>query len=400
MANAETVSPYPGRRLEHPNFRERFGDTMRDIPRWARRHWKSLSLTVAALVAVGGSLWFAHDRGPQNPPQPTTPASDTFPDLGIGVIIPTITPPSIETPTSTIGYQENKDGGLNYVSETGEVLNVPQIPGLRAVLTGTEFGYGQPTVVYNAEPGNPYGLETNAYAGKFNPDVSVENKQTGGVVLTAPVVLKLMGTYTNGLGLPLPLDVSKNQPVSISFTKGTQDLLTTKDGKQEIITFHYTYIVLDLTGEAPLTSIINASQLKILKNVVMKDELGKAYWTCSGDFGMQIAGQVDPTTVQPNILFASNNFAEPAKGLPRKFGSAIDTIQDRRIMVGQGAKNTPEGKLAINDILTTNGVPIFLAANSSPALSANPNQSLDQQFHPRAYTVGGFPRYAPRELPV
>ncbi len=86
--------------FHHPwqNLGERLGRLTHDARVWTSRHWKRLSLSVAALGAIG---YIIHEVGPQQPPvKPTTPASDTlnFPGSGSAILIPGIASPTPELP--------------------------------------------------------------------------------------------------------------------------------------------------------------------------------------------------------------------------------------------------------------------------------------------------------------
>ena len=99
MAHAE-VPPFH-------NPLERLGETVREIPAWAGRHWKSLTLTLAALGGAGYvSIQLARPYTPDTQVKTTVPVSDTFkpadPGLDSEVLIPAIpTPTETATPSPT-----------------------------------------------------------------------------------------------------------------------------------------------------------------------------------------------------------------------------------------------------------------------------------------------------------
>ena len=86
---------------------ERIGHTVREVPAWAGRHWKSLALTVAALGGAGYvSIQLARPYTPDTQVKTTVPVSDTFkpadPGLDSEVLIPAIpTPTETATPSPT-----------------------------------------------------------------------------------------------------------------------------------------------------------------------------------------------------------------------------------------------------------------------------------------------------------
>jgi len=146
--------------------------------------------------------------------------------------IPTPTPEPTPTPTPEPGVISQPDGSFVVITETGERLTVPQIPGLTQQV---EEVNGVKTVVFYAEKGNPYGLKEGAYAGEFKPDLSVNsyvgtcdeygrsyssqyreesNIKTTGVLVLAPNVVKYqieqqLAQIPEGqprLLFPLPID--------------------------------------------------------------------------------------------------------------------------------------------------------------------------------------------------
>ena len=83
---------------------ERIGHTVREVPAWAGRHWKSLALTVAALGGAGYvSIQLARPYTPDTQIKTTVPVSDTLKPADPGsdseVIIPAIPTPTEVTVT-------------------------------------------------------------------------------------------------------------------------------------------------------------------------------------------------------------------------------------------------------------------------------------------------------------
>ena len=189
------------------------------------------ALGVAAPVAVIGAVEACGDGSEGTAPSSTAIISTETPMPSATAMATQITesPTPSPTPESTpsLGYHQGKDGALVYTTEKGEVLNVPQIEGLRVSLQATKDG--QQKVVYAALEQNPYGMSPEEYAGEYKPNVEVQGIQTGGVVLKAPVVLKLIDDKLATIPeqkdkwtIPLPIDISTintKDLISISFSK-------------------------------------------------------------------------------------------------------------------------------------------------------------------------------------
>jgi len=353
------------------------------VSEWAGRHWKAVSTALLATVGgISGLYMLTHqDSGPQKTPaesgkasdilKPPEPASAGLPAgtklapvewTPTAAVLPTATevppatatkePTATEVPTATATSTPKtgfnlENGSPVYRTETGEMLGVPQIQGLR--LEEKEID-GQKKTVYLAEQDNTYGLEKNAYAGEFNPNVSVENKQTGGVVLTAPVVLKLMETNTNGLGLPLPLDISENQTIVIEFIE------------VDLYGMYRTYIKLSLSGNTILTNIIPTDQLSIAKSIV-NDETGRFYWQYTRPTP-RVQNPNNPPDPKPAVLFHTDKFTSNVIA-SSQFGEEIDKVENSKVMISHTETNEAERKLTEDDILTVGKVPVFLAANAA-----------------------------------
>lgn len=115
------------------------------------------------------------------------------------------------TPAIAAGFSES-DGKFTYRTENGEVLNVPQIDGLtpKLVKEGERI-----QVQYFAKAENKYGLEPEAYAGEYNPNIKIEGVQKGGVGLDGKVVSKLLAEKPVGT-IPLPIDITNGDELSVS----------------------------------------------------------------------------------------------------------------------------------------------------------------------------------------
>lgn len=171
------------------------------------------------------------DGGTSDAPPPATSVSPE----------PTVSGTEPTPPELTPGYNKLENGNIVYLTEEGERLRVPKIPGLRAVLR-PEKG----KVIYKALEGNPYGLEANHYAGEYKPDVSiydghkVEEKLTGGVALDSRVVFELQ---KDRLVVVPSIDPRHSPNVRLKFVNGYSSL-----GLQVPL------MIVDFEGTAPLVN--------------------------------------------------------------------------------------------------------------------------------------------------
>ena len=194
------------------------------------------------------------------------------------------------TPESTLipsKYSVKADGNVTY-KENGIELNVPQIPGLKAELQRTPNG---DKVVYLAQAENPYGLAFKENAGQYKPNVSMEidgvKKQTGGVVLTPPVVTMLIQDNLKETGktwiAPIPVDVrDTNQEVKLD----TFRMPVTKD-------FSIDFLRVVLTEDASLLNTIPGRNNLLLRTTTFDKGL-KSYMR-NGD--AKIEGSKKPSGV-------------------------------------------------------------------------------------------------------
>ncbi|MGA3056701.1 MAG: hypothetical protein ABSE70_01495 [Candidatus Limnocylindrales bacterium] len=122
---------------------------------------------------------------------------------------------------------------------------MPEITGLTASLAAGK-------VTYAALAGNTYKLNAGAYAGVFNPFVSVKKEQVGGVTLEPVVVSKLIAdslvsisAQTDKYMAALPLDVrtvTAATALNIDYVKGYGGAIP--------------IVLISFNGELPVTNIL------------------------------------------------------------------------------------------------------------------------------------------------
>ncbi len=298
------------------------------------------------------------DEGPTastNPPGTTTSFARPSIDNATPTVSPTPEPTASPEPTPSIGYNQTEDG-IIYGTEAGEVLNVPQIEGLRAQLEDSETGKKP---VYRAIEGNPYGLSPEDYAGEYKPNVWLETQQTGGVVLKAPVVLKLINdkltNETEKWTVPLPVDIrgygNKDKNVSISFSTGYGN-------------YQFPMVKVLFEGNLPLVNIIpNTGQVDVLANTYYG-------WLYSNGDGTRLRAPV-PGNEMGYIVVAGSmeGFTENAF-LQSSFGDKVSDVSTSVNVTINGRDNNTWKSFDINPskvlsvMNNTSEVPVFLASNN------------------------------------
>lgn len=226
-----------------------------------------------------------------------------------------------------------------YRTEKGELINIPAIAGLRQELQGDK-------VVY---------LASGEYMGEFVPNVNVEAKQTGGVVLKAPIALRLINEKLATIPeqkdkwiIPLPIDPREMNPtrgISLSFEKGYGP---------------YQIPVLKLTFDEnlPLVNIIpEAQQLFILKGVYYE-------WGYGDNMTL-----IDPYTdrifpgMEMRYLTVTGKFQGFSRNTAMNIGFAdkVSTIEDSVYVALTAAWEWYS--VTSDKILTAGQTPVFVAVN-------------------------------------
>ena len=289
-------------------------------------------------------------RGPDR-----TPTTIVLPEpTNTPTRIPEPTPePTKVLPTPTVevkpafGYKLSKEGGFVYTTEKGEIINLPQIPGLKQELQNK----GE-KVVYVSEKINPYGLEEKKYAGEFSPSVITSGERTGGLALTSPVVLKLIEQKLATIPdqkdkwtIPLPLDIRNlalGKDVSLSFVNGYQN-------------YPAPLLIVSYETELPLVNMIpNSQQLNISKSIF------SGYWQIYDPIL-----RVEPYTnrivsgKEMSYILILSSINGPNK-IDCKFGDRLGEVSNK-IIIGYGIVN--DFREVTKRVFTVGQVPVFIAAN-------------------------------------
>lgn len=372
--------------------------------RWMKDH--PLQTVSIAVVTIGGpalaiSLYIGYDKNPQLPPaKPPLPAAFFDPSRGEPEVIPTIllapntptpeqpspsatatatepplpteTPtkppatPTIpsprETPTSVAGY--SAEGNQLVYREKDIKLNVPQLEGARAVLKGDK-------VVYQAEKGNPYGVEAGIELGEFVKNVFVEGKQTGALALIPEAVLYIydqeIAKDTNPKDkwrVVSPVDFSallKDGKTTITIGKSPTGVLG---------------VLINFDGKSPLVNTIkNSTHLSVryLKGVFRY--IDSSYGTFNSPVysdairlqGAANGNYINPTKPERYVtIMAKQGQIEstpPGGATPSSFGDIIGEAEGF-VLVGHAAAIEIDNT-ELNKLLTYKDLPVSIRATGS-----------------------------------
>lgn len=319
---------------------------------------KLLAAALVGTIATGGIVIYEASKDNGNVAPSPIPSGTIFESASPSTkptaeitLAPTLTPEPTPIPID-VGYSQNPDGSINYVNETGEVLNVPQIPGLKAELQDTK-------VVYIALAENPYGLSENQYAGAYRPNVTMEQSdkteaQTGGVVLKAPVVNKLIKdklasipNLENKWTVVLPIDITNMNDTS---TINISNI-------HEVGFFPITGVSVRFEGQLPAVNIIpGATEL-----VFLKDEVTNGF-----DY-LDITDRIDFEHIVPGeamlYTIVQGNFPDITERteLKSKFGDRVTTVDSFANIFISGAFEAED--VNTSRILYIDNTPIFVASN-------------------------------------
>jgi len=269
---------------------------------------------------------------------------------------PTATPVPTDTPTPTpeAGVVAQPDGSFVVVTEKGERLTVPQIEGLTQKV---EERNGVETVVFYAEEGNPYGLEAEAYAGEFRPNVIMAEKQTGGLVLDSKVVLSLLNQKLAEIPkqkdrwlVPIPLDIrNSKEPVTIKLS------LKEFGGGAE------TYPSVDISSPEvlPLVNILpDTKEVRIAPSYIGGGYMG--YYNPILRIQPYFERIVEGHEMCYLFVLARLNLSGWTT-IESSFGDVVDKVSGQMfVSYGLGQEKGPIGP---EKVLSSGGVPIFVAAN-------------------------------------
>lgn len=324
----------------------------------------AMGLGTAALTAAGIGVVInsGHGTGSQNPGGTTE--KSPFPEQSQTAVIPNATPgeslrvtfpPATEIPSQSLeaspatGFSE-QNGNITYITEKGEVLNVPQIAGLKA-----ELQVGK--VIYLAEKSNSYGLKENQYAGEYKPNVVVENKQTGGVVLKSPVVSKLVQEKLAAIPnqkdkwtVPVPVDVtSATSKIFLNFETG--------------IEMNTSILSINVTEYLPVTNIImGGKQIRIFNGGYYNGGYVDQYYMDT--FNDPQAKMVAP--MRYLIVGLNTKKLKGDQTVSKKFGDKVITTAGKVVVSYIDVTVAPPTNLDVDStrvLYAGNNIPVFLASN-------------------------------------
>lgn len=307
---------------------------------------KKLIATAATAVAItGGAVGYQATQGSES----EKPAAVSQPQ-------PKETTPPTEAPKA-IGHYEQTAEGIVFHTETGEILNVPQIQGLTAVMEKDPATQAD-EVRYKALRENPYGLTESAEAGMFKPNVTIsENdvkKQVGGLTLDPRVVQKILQDRLAQIPnvrdrwlIPLPVDISSlpdTNPVSMRFTVGLD----------------VPFVEVNFPETLPLINIIDTTQLRIAQTEPTAEKFGE--WVYM-DMSRLVGGDVNriPPGKEMKYLLVVGNFSDftENKTIDTKFGEKVSGVSKLlNVSVSAIEESFP---VTPDKLLSIGQTPIFVA---------------------------------------
>ena len=333
-----------------------------------------VGVAAVALVARSGGGGGTPTRGAgTSTPHPASP-SGTFPGppslsahplvSASGSSTPVVTTSASAAPSppqGTIGFA-TVGTLLVYIADDGTVIPVPSVDGLQVVVQKGK-------AVYQAVASNRYGMKAGAYAGQFVPLVATgqqdgSSAETGGVVLVAPVVSRLISDQLASAKsansrwiVALPVDIRASvAAVQVSF----DDFGTVGSGNAPRVQVRF-------SGSLPVDEIIptNAGYH------VLVEGLGPTVWQIIDPTRLSLpTDAVDPAHAMNELVIYGN---VP----PTTRGSVIrrDVYHDTKVAVGQTmlmATNSVSVSLAVagshldigpDKILSIGDVPVFVVSS-------------------------------------
>ena len=280
------------------------------------------------LINTGGS------GSPDLPSVPTVTIGDLPSPTGAQLTdAPTGTPPPTESPTPSTGYHTAENGNVTYKAENGNILNVPNIPGLTT----------------HIEEGRLLYRDTqNAEAGEFKPNVFMAENQTGGVVLRPSTISELMQNQA-GLTFAIPVDIS--EAIDMISVSSTDNLANRGIPDVEI----------KYDGDLPVPNIIPQS---ISVSIIM-NQIG-SYGIFDSAF---IDGTIDTNTITPGeeiryvrTLVNPTDINGTQVRVDSPYGSQIVNSTNSVAMMLSTTSEILD--LSTENILNADGVPVFMSTQT------------------------------------
>lgn len=262
---------------------------------------------------------------------------------------------------------KQSEKGLTYITEKGDVINIPTILGLKAEIKETN---GKSKIVYSAEKENPYGLQEGEYAGEFSPFVKMQNKegeqkQTGGIALKAPVALKLINEMLAKIPkqedkwlIPGYIDITRlENPIELSFKVFQPE--TFGDGNLFIISL----------GENK-TSLINifkgSEEIYMGPSIFNKPEFNHMFvhdMYMRGREGLVIEPGNEMRWIRIFGVFGDKNHSY-VQTIKSEFGDVIDSSVTGEAFATYGNYNNNYPSVTSDKIPYVGGIPLFVAPNT------------------------------------
>ncbi|MHB1356212.1 MAG: hypothetical protein ACYCZF_09585 [Anaerolineae bacterium] len=311
-----------------------------------RRGFLALTLAVLANGCSVSLLPSTNARRMATPETTEVTQPSVTPQMPTSTAMPS--PTLTETPKPTATSTRTLEPTLTPTYTPDPILQAPEIEGLVGRMDGD-------ILKYYAEAGNKYGLEADAYAGEFRPNVLISGERTGGLVLTASVAETILREELAKIEnpddrwlIPLPVDIrdlNKDSEVKIGFEKGNS-----KSGANiGSVNFEGTASVINIL---PNTLKINVA--KISQGWVYYDQM------------RLVAPYTDNIYKGKEMSYISVagafNISEPVNNYPSVFGEKLFGVEGKTMFAlssGQEARSVDASK-----ILTLNGMPVFVAGNN------------------------------------
>lgn len=290
-----------------------------------------------------------------NRPDPGTPSS--MPSGATSPASPVVSAsPSAELTQSLRGFIQIGDA-LDWYGDDGTVVPVANVPGLTVRI---ESG----RAIYYALAGNPYGLAIGSYAGEFMPGVTMgqidgSNAQAGGIVLTGPVVNRLildaLAAITDDssrwiVALPVDIRDEKTTPVSVSFDSyGLGSLSAPR-------------VLVRFDGSLPLVETVptNAGYH------ILVEGLGVTAWQVMDPARLRLpTDQLDPAHLMNELLFYGDGAVSASRNVA--YDAHVEVGTQLMAITGDVSVSLAvtgyRADIGPSNVLTVGNSPVFVAAS-------------------------------------
>jgi hypothetical protein len=261
------------------------------------------------------------------------------------------------SPSRAVSGFLTTSSGLAWHGADGTIVPVPEVPGLTVALRNGR-------AIYYAMSPNRYGLKVGSYAGEFMPQVTTGREdgsaaQTGGLVLAAPVVVRLtndaLAAATSDADrwiVALPLDIrGSSAPVSVQFDR--YGLAGWSNTPRVVVRF---------SGTLPVIEAIPTNY----GFHVLVEQLGVTRWQVVDPLRLSLpTDAIDPAHAMNELLVYGNGAPSVERDLYYDVRAAVGSVMLRAagevsvslVVPGSRADLGPDKVLSVGD------VPVFVAAN-------------------------------------